>query len=254
MNLYRYTTNGKGVFTEGKEKMPEELVEKILEAKKWLDRPDIDSPSTSYFTPEGAAKYEETLLPLHKEYLENIIKEEFQRKDLGEVLYSDEYQELFIPKEASVLSAVPEDAIDLVEKYGLLSSEALLENPEVLQAVLDSRKGTDWEETTEEFTERVKEKLKDTFWGDAMKGPSVFFNEPDQGRLPDDHPIKKLKTRLIRINLEKLLEDFPDTRIAGTELIPYDPEGPKYQGDKRHKDIDLEKVLENNPYAKHNNR
>ena len=145
---------------------------------------------------------------------------------------------------STVLSAVPEEAIDLVKKFGLLSSEAVLENPEVLKAILASRKGTDWEETTEEFTERVKEKLKDKFWGDAMRGPSALFGEPDWDRITDEHPLKKLKTRLIRINLEKLLGDFPDTRIVGSELVPYDPEGPEHQGDKRHKDITLEKVLE----------
>ena len=30
--------------------------------------------------------------------------------------------------------------------------------------------------------------------------------------------------------LEKLLGDFPDTRIVGSELVPYDPEGPEHQG------------------------
>lgn len=94
--LYRYTTDGKGVFRAGKEQMPEELIEEILEAKKWLANPGASHEgSTSYFTPEGAKKYEETLMPLHKKYLKNIVKEEILRTKLGDAIYKDEHQVLF---------------------------------------------------------------------------------------------------------------------------------------------------------------
>ena len=143
-----------------------------------------------------------------------------------------------------VQSAVPAASRALVKKHGLLSAQALLDNPEALEAVLGSREGTDWEEDEETFKKRIDEKLKDTLWGDSMKGPSVFFGEPDSEKITDVHPMRKLKAEMLRVNLSKLLRDHPKTRIAGTELQPYDPEGPEHQGDLRHYDIDLDKVRE----------
>jgi hypothetical protein len=154
------------------------------------------------------------------------------------------WQKEMLDDDVQVLSAIPPGTRELVEKHGLLSSEALLNNPEVLKAVLANRKGTDWEDTEEEFRARVAEKLMDKFWGTSMKGPSVFFGEPDPDKITDKHPMSKLKSEVIKINLSKLLRDHPDTRISGTELVPYDPEGPEHQGDKRHKDIDMDKVRE----------
>ncbi len=143
-----------------------------------------------------------------------------------------------------VQSAVPAASRELVMKHGLLSSQALLDNPEALKAFLSDRKGTDWEEDEEAFKQRIGEKLKDTFWGDAVKGPSVFFGDPDPDKITDVHPMRKLKAETVRVNLSKLLRDYPKTRIAGTELQPYDPEGPEHQGHLRHYDIDMDKVRE----------
>jgi 8-oxo-dGTP pyrophosphatase MutT (NUDIX family) len=143
-----------------------------------------------------------------------------------------------------VQSAVPAASLDLVRKHGLLSSQALLNNPEALEGFLGNRVGTEWYEDEEEFKKRIEEKLKDTFWSDAARGPSVFFGDPDPEKITDVHPMRKLKAETIRVNLSKLLRDYPETRIAGNELQPYDPEGPEHQGDLRHYDIDLDKVRE----------
>ena len=143
-----------------------------------------------------------------------------------------------------VQSAVPAASRALVKKHGLLSSQALVNNPEALEAFLADRAGTDWEEDEETFKKRVEEELKDAFWGTSMKGPSVFFGDPDPEKITDVHPIRKLKAETLRINLSKLLRDHPKTRIAGTELVPWDPEGPEAQGHLQHYDIDLDKVRE----------
>jgi 8-oxo-dGTP pyrophosphatase MutT (NUDIX family) len=151
----------------------------------------------------------------------------------------------YAPKEASdvyVQSAVPEGTGDLVKKHGLLSSEAILKNPEVLKAFLRSRQGTPWEETEEQFRDRVQGRLKDELWGDSVRGPSVFFGDPDPDKITDKHPMRQLRTEALKINLSRLLKDQPGTRIVGTELQPYDPEGPEHQGHLRHKDITLEDV------------
>ena len=147
-------------------------------------------------------------------------------------------------KDVYVQSAVPAASRDLVRKHGLLSSQALLNNPEALEAFLGDRVGTDWEEDEEEFKQRIAEKLKDTLWGDSIKGPSVFFGDPDPEKITDAHPMLKLKAETLRVNLSKLMRDYPKTRIAGTELQPYDPEGPEHQGALRHYDIDMDKVRE----------
>jgi hypothetical protein len=146
------------------------------------------------------------------------------------------------PEDVYVHSAIPRGTLKSVLRHGLMSSEAMLKNPEVLEAVLKSRKGLEWEETEEEFRARVEGKLKDKFWADAMKGPSVFFGEPDPDKITDKHPMRKMRSEKIRINLSKLLAALPDTRVAGSELKPYDPKGPRYQGHLRHRDLDLDEV------------
>jgi hypothetical protein len=75
-----------------------------------------------------------------------------------------------------------------------------------------------------------------------MRGPSVFFGPPDPAKITAVHPIRQLRANTIKINLSRLLEDLPSTRIVGTELVPYNPAGPRYQGALRHKDIDLDAV------------
>ena len=143
-----------------------------------------------------------------------------------------------------VQSAVPSNVLDTVRKHGLLSSQALMNNPESLKAFLANRAGTEWGEDEETFKKRITEKLKDSFFSDSARGPSVFFGDPDPEKITDAHPSRKLKTEPIRVNLSKLLQAQPKTRISGSELQPYDPEGPEHQGDLRHYDIDLDKVRE----------
>lgn len=168
------------------------------------------------------------------------------KQDTSPQLTKAAAEDLQVAKEDDVYvqSAVPAASRELVRKHGLLSSQALLNNPEALKAFLSDRKGTDWEEDEEAFKQRIGEKLKDTFWGDAVKGPSVFFGDPDPDKITDVHPMRKLKAETVRVNLSKLLRDHPKTRIAGSELQPYDPEGPEHQGDLRHYDIDMDKVRE----------
>jgi hypothetical protein len=162
----------------------------------------------------------------------------------GGMSKDDAWAQVEKEKDVYVQSAVPAASRELVRKHGLLSSQALLNNPEALEAFLSDRKGTDWEEDEEAFKQRIAEKLKDTFWGDSLKGPSVFFGDPDPDKITDVHPMRKLKAETVRVNLSKLLRDYPETRIAGSELQPYDPEGPEHQGDLRHYDLDIDKVRE----------
>jgi len=38
--IYRYTSDGEGVFSAGKRLLPKNLVEEVIEAKKWLIKPN----------------------------------------------------------------------------------------------------------------------------------------------------------------------------------------------------------------------
>ncbi len=91
--LYRYTTNGEGVFSAGKRLLPKELIEEVLENKKWLSKPKLkEGEYRFYLTKKGKEKYEKTLLLSHKKYLVDIKLEIMNKKDLKNIIYEDEYQ------------------------------------------------------------------------------------------------------------------------------------------------------------------
>ncbi len=91
--LYRYTTNGEGVFSAGKRLLPEELVPEVLERKKWLPKPNLPLGNYQfYLTEKGKEMYEKTLLLSHKKYLPHIKKEIVDADDIKNIIYEDEYQ------------------------------------------------------------------------------------------------------------------------------------------------------------------
>jgi len=65
------------------------------------------------------------------------------------------------------------------------------------------------------------ERLAKYPWKASYDGPSVFFGDLDLDKIHDKHPIKKFDTARIKIKLTDLLKDYPDTRMEGSELIPY---------------------------------
>jgi hypothetical protein len=94
--LYRYTTNGEGVFSAGKRFLPEDLVNEAWEARKWIPKPEL--PEGEYlflFTQEGLEKYEQTLKKVHEKYLENLTMEEVDTALLGDPVYQDNWQIVF---------------------------------------------------------------------------------------------------------------------------------------------------------------
>ena len=93
VKVYRYTTNNEGVFSAGKRLLPEKLVEEVLENKKWLIKPKLQNGEYRfYLTKNGKEKYESTLLISHKKYLKNIKLEVYNKNDLKNIVYEDEYQ------------------------------------------------------------------------------------------------------------------------------------------------------------------
>ena len=91
--LYRFTTNGEGVFSAGKRLLPSELVDEVIETKKWLPKPSLlEGNYRFYLTEKGKSQYEKTLLLSHKKYLPNIICETIERAHVKKVIYEDEWQ------------------------------------------------------------------------------------------------------------------------------------------------------------------
>ena len=91
--VYRYTTNGEGVFSAGKRLLPEELVEEVLERKKWSKKPKLKYGNyIFYLTEQGKEVYEKTLLLSHRKYLPNIKLETISYDSLENIIYEDKYQ------------------------------------------------------------------------------------------------------------------------------------------------------------------
>ncbi len=91
--LYRYTTNNEGVWSAGKRLLPQDLIEEVLEAKKWLPKPKLPERNYQfYLTEKGMNKYKTTLLISHKKYLPNIIMNKIDRNKIKKVIYEDEWQ------------------------------------------------------------------------------------------------------------------------------------------------------------------
>ena len=52
--LYRYTSNGEGVFSAGKRLLPENLVDEAWEARKWMPKPKLPEGEYRFLlTPKG---------------------------------------------------------------------------------------------------------------------------------------------------------------------------------------------------------
>ena len=94
--LYRYTSNGEGVWSTGKRLLPEHLVDEANEARKWLIKPNLPEGNYSfYMTEKGKDMYEKTLLKVHQKYLSNIKCEKYSFDEViknSEIAYEDENQ------------------------------------------------------------------------------------------------------------------------------------------------------------------
>ncbi len=91
--LYRFTTNGEGVFSAGKRLLSTSLIDEVIEAKKWIPKPTLPKGNYRfYLTEKGKKQYEKTLLHSHKKYLANIKCESINRDELKNIIYEDDWQ------------------------------------------------------------------------------------------------------------------------------------------------------------------
>ncbi|MEK6830997.1 MAG: hypothetical protein AABX77_03115 [Nanoarchaeota archaeon] len=91
--IYRFTTNGEGVFSAGKRLLPKNLIDEANENRKWLVKPALhDGNYRFYLTEKGKKKYEETLMLTHKKYLPDIKLEIINKNNLNKIIYEDDFQ------------------------------------------------------------------------------------------------------------------------------------------------------------------
>jgi hypothetical protein len=91
--LYRYTSQGEGVWSAGKRLLPEHLAAAALEQRKWMPKPVLpDGDYVFYLTTKGKEQYEKTLLTIHSQYLPHILCQEIDSRTIGSIVYEDEWQ------------------------------------------------------------------------------------------------------------------------------------------------------------------
>lgn len=150
------------------------------------------------------------------------------------------YSKLAAEKKPSLpVSYVPRKLLGEVAQRGLLSSEALLGEPQLLEQIAREQG-----ESLPAWRRRIKERLKEG--DDRLRGPYTLFKPPpDLGRLPKNHPMNKWDLAPVYVDLPRLLADRPKTRVHGFELMPYDrwaemSDDPSY----RHRDLTPEEIQE----------
>jgi len=93
MKLFRYLTNGEGVWAAGKRLLPPGLVEEANRNRAWLKKPSLPEGNFRFWLTElGREKYEQALYKTHQKYLPNITLEEKDKKDIMNIAYEDEFQ------------------------------------------------------------------------------------------------------------------------------------------------------------------
>lgn len=91
--LYRYTSNGEGIWSAGKRLLPTDLIDEAFEQRKWMPRPELPNGNYRFLlTEKGKEQYKKTLLKVHKKYLPNIKCEEINHSDIDAIVYEDEWQ------------------------------------------------------------------------------------------------------------------------------------------------------------------
>lgn len=116
-------------------------------------------------------------------------------------------------------SYVPRAGIAQIKEHGLLSGNEIAkpENRHLLELARPNGDADKW-------LKEKDERLAKMPWEASYDGPSVLFGDLDPDKIHDKHPIKKFDATRIKIKLTDLLKDYPDTRMVGSELIPYTSE------------------------------
>lgn len=146
--------------------------------------------------------------------------------------------------DASMLTMVPAEALAAIRAHGLLSGDELTkpENRHLLELARPDGDAERW------LAER-EDRKKNQPWNTAYAGPSALFGAADPDKITDQHPTKRFETVPVRIRLAQLLADHPDTKVHGSELIPFDENYDNFSEEqkdefvqKRHHDLTAEEL------------
>jgi hypothetical protein len=217
------TTDGKLIARSKKELNPEGYV-------YGYDSDDYIAPPEDDLGIGYASQSSPEILSKEKVYLDNL-RDSITRVD-GRDKFLEYFKKTSEDRSAlNVLTAVPKQNLDLIMRKGLYSQKAMLDDPEVMAAFLAQRNADKaWKDDEQYAEKRFKEQydkrlLKMEGRDAPLAGPSVFFTEPDPDKVSDPrHFINQFDTQKLRVNLAKLLQDIPETRIQGAELLPFLPE------------------------------
>lgn len=99
-------------------------------------------------------------------------------------------------------------------KKGLLTANEIIKDESLLEKARPDKN------ERESLVSRVKADPNNK----VFNGISVFFGEPDWEKITDSHVIKRNKLVPYRINLSRLLKDYPQSSVWGVELLPDTPE------------------------------
>jgi hypothetical protein len=104
----------------------------------------------------------------------------------------------------------PKQTLDIVKSKGLYSSLKLLEDKELLELARPNKK------EREEWIKLCKKQKNEPF----RKGPNCLFKLSPE-KLPENHPTNKYDTFVVKIDLNKLIDELPNTKFYGLELKPF---------------------------------
>jgi len=119
-----------------------------------------------------------------------------------------------------VYSAIPNWAEDSVRQSGLLSGKLIAKDKELLTKIHPDEKDR----------EHWLKRMDDPSFAITYQGPNVFFTVPPKSL--SEHPVNKNDMKILKINLSSLINDIPETKLHGLELIPYETDE-EYESNKK---------------------
>lgn len=121
----------------------------------------------------------------------------------------------------NLITFIPTAAKTTIRKTGLLSGKELLNHPELLKLAAKSR-----HQTSISLKKDITKHLH-SWHKYGSEGVNCFFALPPKNiKLSKKHPFFTMNLTKIEVNIDKLLQNNPDTIIYGQELIPYDKNSP----------------------------
>ena len=98
--IYHYTFDGEDIFSVSKRLVPHGLADEIKKASEWIPKVYLDGRLFDvYLTEEGNELYKKTLLPIHADFVPNIVCKKVDKRGLASIVdnlvHINRYQLIF---------------------------------------------------------------------------------------------------------------------------------------------------------------